>query len=331
MPLASSRTRLLGGLVALFLLALGTPRASAGQTPLPADVVRYLPNDCHFLIAARAQQFLQSGVWKGIQNDAENLRSIVEQLPKETGVSPQQVDYVVMADSGREKEASFWIVRLNKPVKGSELAATQKEAKFKESDIAGQKVYENQKKTEESFAVVDGKTILNGRVETIRAVLERGGAPHWDASFERMMREADFDRTLVIRGDSKFFSSDKSKKQTGGKVDEKYFKSLGGAIASARADDDLAVELTMVCKDAETAEDVRKVADGALVVLKYVLEDDKDIPKEVYDLIRQVKASSEGHNCRATVTVATTALAKLAQNINKDKDKNKDKTSKKKR
>src|SRR5262249_22209871 len=89
----------------------------------------------------------------------------------------------------------------------------------------------------------------------------------------------------------------------------KYLKGLAGAAGSLKAGDDLAVKLTVLCTDEETADDVRKLIEGILVVVKRYGMGEPGFPKEALDVTRKVRVTTEGKSTHVSVTVPAPVLA----------------------
>ncbi len=317
-----NRTPGLYSVAVLTLLTAVVSPTSAQHSSSSDDVTRYVPDDCRYIISVRLGQFLQSGIWKAIQEDIKSLRDLKKDFQEHTHFSMEQIDRVSLAGAGTEprKEAFFWIWHVGPSLKAADLIARFKLENHKKIEINGQTLYESLKKDDDSYGVIGEKTILWGPTQKIRAILVRNGKPKLNHDLETALKQADFSKTLAFAGwpEVKDFPEKKDSSLSGF---EKFLKQVLGIAGSVQADEDLAVKLDVVFHDAETAEDGRKLADGALVVLWYTFQDDKNVPKEARDLInllRQIKISSQGTTVRATVTVPANVIKKAVKEAKDD-------------
>jgi hypothetical protein len=300
------------------LLALLGPQAGTQAAGPGDDVNRYLVEDCQFVASVKVAEFLSSGVWKEARKEVkEDLDKVTKEFKEATTLEPKDIDQVVIAyregKGGEDKPIVLVVVRTRRVVKASDLIATEKGKTFKETKAGGQTVYVDEKDPTSAFAVIeDGKTILFGTTSEVKGVLGRREPPRLSDGMRAALKHADLNQTFVFAFDAKVLAEKSGAKKATG-VDEKFLEPFVAVAGSAKAGDDLAVKLTVVCKDAETAEDGRKLVDGGLVLLKYYAKDQKDWPKEALDLIKKVKVSSEGDSVHLALTIPTPVLIKAVK------------------
>ena len=70
-----------------------------------------------------------------------------------------------------------------------------------------------------------------------------------------------------------------------------------GVVLQANVGDDVKLDVTLLCADASTANDIKKVTDAALVLGK----DNKNVPKEIQDLMK-TDLKVNGNNVTASIT-----------------------------
>jgi hypothetical protein len=294
---------------ALCVLALLVVLPSSAQAyPEGDDVLKFLPEDSQFVVSVKVASFLKSGVWTEMRQEVKDLNDLAKSFKDSTGLTPDEVDQLVL--SGRRGEI-FMVVRTNKAINGPDLAASIKGSTFKETKVGRFTIYENQKDADESFAVFDNKTLLVGRAAQLKTVLMRDRTPRFSAAMRTALAQTDFTQTLAFAADVKVFADGKTQ---AGPLDA-FTEPVIALAGSARAGDDLTVKLTILCKDAEAAEDGRKLLDGVLVFVKYAYKNDKDVPKEVIDLVRRVKVTTDGNSIHATATIPAAALAKATRSF----------------
>jgi len=314
------RTRLargLGAAAALALLAALAPATAYPADP-PADALKYLPDGADFVVSVKVGELLDSGVWKEVRKEVKDFDKMTKDFKDMTTLDPADIDRVTLAGKmgkGSEDAAPLVAARTRRAVKAADLAAFQKNKQFKETKVAGQTVYEDGKDGT-AFAVIGGNMVLAGPGKQLRAVLERRGQAKLSDAMRASLRQADFSQTVAFAADVHLFHIEDKK---GSGVEQRFLEPLVGVAGSARVGNDLDVKLTVLCKDAETADDARKLADAGLVLLKYFARDQKDFPKEGLDLIKKVKVSAEGTNVSATVTVPGPVLAKAVKALSDKK------------
>ena len=85
-------------------------------------------------------------------------------------------------------------------------------------------------------------------------------------------------------------------------------KTPGKAAVGIKVGADVKVDVTVVCKDAKVAEELKKMADALLPTAKNFVPD-----KEAADLIDKVKVGASGANLTVEVTIPAALLGKSAK------------------
>ena len=181
---------LLGGLFGCVLCAGGGAvwyfvyRGSAG------DDMRYLPDNCGFLTVVQVDELKASSAYA----EAMKCPGAKERLGffKLPGGKPLDITRAVTARAGAA-EIHIWTMK--RPATIQDFI--EGNAKPRESQVNGKTIYE----LGATAYHIDGKHVINGPAEQVRAILQRAGEPRLSDNMKRAMREVDFSRPLVAAAD----------------------------------------------------------------------------------------------------------------------------------
>jgi hypothetical protein len=272
---------------------------------------------------------LSSDAWKAIKKEFKEAEEMEKKGSETSQYKLSDIDRLTFAVSG--KGETVQVIRTKKDVKVADVLAEVK-AKFKGSDI---KIKETAvaghtlcvPDAGSAFCVVSSRLILMGDGKTLKAVLERGKKPEFSATFDAAFRAADFSKTAAAAFDVAGLAGAAKKSRDRGEpppvlgelplpgdllqeiTADRFLEAIQGFALDVKVGSDVAVRATVICKEATTAEDLRKTAEAGLVFAKAGAAKE-NAPREVIEMIEAVKVASSGKNMTMTATLKTASLIK---------------------
>jgi hypothetical protein len=332
---------------------------AAVAAPSRADELQYLPNGTFLLYSLDVKAALKSKLY-------EEVRSRFKELEKELGRSNEEIGIDVKnmaritagaASIGWRDQDSIIAVATIKPVTAAEIKtarkpwAFQKDFKFTESKVGKHTVYEESysfnfgDKTDDkprppekgqAFCVVEDKVVLYGRLGSLKKVLERSEKVKLSPGAEAGLKAAGLSEPLTMIIDLQAIperDSAEMKKALG-----QVIPGFADAFANARtltvrasAADQVKAVATVYFKDAASAADAKKVADGGLLAIKGLLADDpQDEPmvqkakKGAREALGALKLAGKDTQVSAEIALEPAVAAEVARSLTGKKERKKE-------
>jgi hypothetical protein len=290
---------------------------------------KYFPNGTQAVASVRVDQGTSSDFYKQIKDTLKkgaNDPFDDKNAEKNLGVPLSNIDRLTFAGSSlADGPQMITMVRTKKSVKGAEVKGNMSMS-YKETTINGATIYENDNEFGDSFCVVESDLVLIGKFKLLKAVVERGKKPELSDAMQTALKKADFSKTMAFAVNIKELVNQMSgdKKASGApaqdplanlvgmlgksgppeKQVEKFARKIESASGSLDIKTDLTINLQVECKDNVTAEDIKKLTEATLVLLKLFGDDSADYPKEIVeDLTTNIKVSSSGTSTTASGTI----------------------------
>jgi hypothetical protein len=305
---------------------------------------KYFPNDTQAVASFRVDQATSSDFYKQIKDtlkkggeDQFNEKN----AEKNFGVPLSDIERITVAGSFTDNKLMI-MVRTKKSIKGADVKGNLS-GSFKTSTINGTEIYENDDDLKESFCVVESNLVLLSPYKTLKAVIDRGKKPDLSDAMQAALKKADFSKTMAFAvnvkelvskaGGDKKGTNGPSQDPFGRLVDmfgkggppekqlEKFARKIESISGSLDLKTDLTLQIQVDCKDNVTAEDIRKLTEASLVLLKLFGDDSEDYPKEIVeDVTTNIKVSSSGTSASASGTIKGAPIVAYAKKL-KDKSK----------
>ncbi len=276
--------------------------------------MKYLPNDTQLVVSVRVDQGLNSDLIRKVRNDFKPANSKDDpfddsQAEKEYGTGWSNIERITLAGSlaGSGRENDVTIIRTRKSVRASDLKANMEQRHFEEYKLDRFLIYQNPSESQYSFCVAEDRIVVFGRFLTLKRLLDRGTKPELPEAMQKALDSTDFSRTVAIAYHFKeLLKSDKispngrrplqdltgplgqllSKDKSDPTENEKRMEKLLGTVeamnGSIEIKSDATVSVTLFCKDASAAEEIKKSLEEGLTVAKdqiKEIKEDADAPK----------------------------------------------------
>jgi hypothetical protein len=304
---------------------IGLPRPAAAELPL-----KYLPDGSNMLISARFQEVHDSTFYQNMKKEMADFSKGEESFEIETGISPSNLARVTVGGNiaGKGDEGQPTIVfQTRNGVTADDVRqkmkprSYQKEFKIDEIKVGEHTIFDPtfhfafaQAPTAtihgQAFVVAESNVVIESRnVEGLRKILGRGRPAELSAIMQSALKDADDAKTLLYAIDLKALTADDQFAKDmqrqfgpflGGAANAEMLKHLESlALEGSLNGDDAVLRATLVCKDADTAADAKKVAEGGEVALRQVMQAMPRTPKELADSINAVKFTVDGSKLQA--------------------------------
>ena len=245
------------------------------------------------------------------------------EVERETGVAPADLVRCTMAASTVARGMGIFpilVTESRKKVSADDIRAkqagqgNQADLKYREIKVGDFTIYDPDSihSHSEAFVVVGDSTFLESwNADGLRKILERGKPASFASPLQIALKGIDTTKTFIYAIDVKTILAD----QNAARLLKGY---VGPAIAGLRngeflkqvaslsldaglVDNDASIRATLVCTDAQTAGDAKKIAESVQVIIHKTMQDSPRVPKEVSDAFNSVTFSVEGRKSRPAV------------------------------
>jgi hypothetical protein len=275
--------------------------------------MKFMPDNTRILVSVRPADYMKSGVWAEIKKEMPEADKILTDSTKEAPFQVEDVSQVLVGVGDYTKEEAVIAIEFKKAVKLDDVIAfLNKTAGGKQKTFTEEKVgsYTIKADKEVSLCQVSDKLIVGGSPSALKAVLERDKKPAFTDGLQKALKDADLSQTVSVVFDVKPFASDPMIGGTakGAGID---VSSVESAVINIAVTSDVKVNAIAQCKDAKTAEEYRKMAEGGVLMAKKALG--AQMPKDVIDIIDALKVKDKDKQLTAEVAIKVAPLIPLAK------------------
>ncbi|HTU91537.1 MAG TPA: hypothetical protein VMF69_15750, partial [Gemmataceae bacterium] len=186
--------------------------------------------------------------------------------------------------NGTGANDSIFVLHTKKAIDAAQLRSQNPNVTYSERKVGKYLLQEPQNASTEAFCVLDKKRLVIGEKKALEAVLMRDKNPEFTNNLQEAIKQLDFSKTIAFAADAQ-----SGRSAIGGGLgrfgpQNNIFGTLGktrAIVAQAKIDADVRVTITLICEDAASANDVKKMIDGFAVMVR----NSKSSPKEINDLL----------------------------------------------
>lgn len=235
---------------------------------------RYLPSDCEWIITIKPAQLLESEAGKDLMDALSAEHKEMLSIPeKKLGLRLKDIKQVTIAGTFGKLDDMVTIFKA-KDLDGDDIKKTIEAggSSFDQLTVGDFTIHKD-RSSPFAFAVIDGKILILGNADTLQAILERDKKPELSADMQNAMKLVDFGKTFAAAADLRSVPEpDKALRGGNPVIDlvrtalrDKEVEGLGLQIETGT---EVTITITGTCKDSSTAEDYRRMIDGAVVWAK---------------------------------------------------------------
>jgi hypothetical protein len=329
---------LVGGLVAVMLLCAGGVGVAAwvwgpmlwGGASAP---LTYAPDNCVMVANVRWDDLRNSAAWKSIERENPDMQKSMNKSELNGILQKDVVQFVMMGGGGSATLGNFvGYVKTKQPMTPDDLkAAAPKGTEFKESQAGSYKVYESKGHT---FCLLDSRTALLGDdAQTLRTVITRNKKPTFTPEMERALADMNWSKAVAAAGSVKSWPGMNAGPgvpgpkggpgvppgppggpgvppgpPAGGGMPN-YFEGVEAFTLNVDITADVKATLVVQCKDAKSAEDLRKLADGGITAAK----NGPGVDSDTKDFLNALKFANVGPKLTAELIIRGDTIAKATK------------------
>lgn len=326
-------------LVGLFLVAgMGLAAWYLLGSSSSSRFTRYLPDDCVGMVSIQVGDLQTGAAWDEINREFPEASRSLDHLEKEVGIAKNNIDQVVMGIPAAEISASrtaagmidrpqtIAIVKTRQAVTADGIKSLQNQdshggQQFKEVTVGAYTLFEGEsimarfsfdpnKKVERerydgtgySFCVVSSTLVIYGRGKDLKALLERDKNPELSDAMQAALKDTDLSATVA------FAFAPKSAVDVNALGIPRVFPKLADSLVRMSGQVDVgrntSASVEVVCKDEQSATDLRKMVDGVLAGANL------RAPSEARDLLGAIKLNSSGSTVTGRLDARTANAVK---------------------
>jgi hypothetical protein len=248
------------------------------------DDLKFMPANCQVVASIRFDQLLQSDVFKELRRDIPQIdQGMKASLNQDSGIATEDIEQMLFGVGANDQDVIV-VIHTKKAVESRDIVSKIKGATYTEAKVGKYSVQEPQNALQPAICVVDKKRVVVGKKESLRAVLQRDKKPEFSKNLQEAIKATDFSKTVAFAMDAKAGRSNPAGGLGMLGANKDVFGALektNGIAAQFKIGSDVRWEMTLLCQDAASAKDVKKLIDGFLVMGK----NNKDMPQEVRDLM----------------------------------------------
>jgi serine/threonine protein kinase len=255
------------------------------------DELKYMPADAQVIFAVRVDKLLASDAYKQFRQESRASEKEAGELEKHVeeafGLPVSAIERIVFsAGSSGESVA----VRTTREVSAADLLGLiKRRSLFKESKVEAHTLHESEDRDGSALCVVNKKLVLYGTSRGLRAALQRDKKPEFSEGLRAAMGQVDFSRTVALACDLKSPDFTRGLRSGGGDNDAtKVLEQVQGLAVQVKVGSDIAAQYTLLCKDAVGADEVKKLLDATLLVLRK----NKELSRDAGELLNVTLAVS---------------------------------------
>lgn len=312
-----SSTGLIIGLVSgavglLILLGVGVLLLfRLGGSSTVADDLKYLPDNSQVFVSVNMDKVTGSELYKRLREETGVLNNFDQQAIGD--FAKELTDMERMTVAGTAEDNSFLVVlRYKKVVSLDNLAAKSKIKLNQEEEFGGYKVRHD---GFQGVAVTERKTVVTGPVQILRQVLERKGAKaSLSAGLQPAFNELDFTKPIAVAMDLQATAAN----QPGAGLPFALGPKPGAAPDSFTAHVDLGtnatVSVSIACKGAQEAEDLKKGIEKRLAMFKGPIPL-PGMPREVVEALKNLQVTANDNKVLLSLSVDNNTVVEIAKKI----------------
>jgi hypothetical protein len=301
---------------------LHEPAPPAMRSP---EALRYLPDHFQFYFVASYDRITGSPAFQEFEKLAKRLEGDgmdQEDLTDWLGIEPKDLraltgGFAVLSNRRSTDVAMSMLIETTQPLDHAKIQAHLKQRQFQESRIDSHVIHTGRQDViSVSICILNDRSILLGEEKTVRAVLTRNRNARVDDGMRALMAQLDDSKAMALVADMKSLLGQrevaKELNNQGGQA-KKFLTELNSAFIYFDMNDQVQFDAVLTCRSAETAEEMRKAADGLLAMGRFMIP--ADLPPTVLELYDSLKVTAKGNQVFGQSHVKVDALMKLFKDL----------------
>jgi HEAT repeat protein len=258
----------------------------------------YLPDNAQVIAVMDLEALNGSEAFRRFKEEAKITNAEIDvEFLRVLGVKFSQISRAVLGGNFGEATDVVLVLRLNAPITIDTILASKRRDRFERVTINRDEVHEGQ---QEAYCVPDDRTVVLGTPEAVRKVLRRGRKASLSPGTQAALGKTDLGRVLSVAVDIRDLQPKKNA------VLQRAFPPAWAPLFDAEAfalvadvREFLGVTATMVCRDADHAEDLKSLLEGSFQALRRM----PGASRNTVQVLEMCKVTTSGANLTASATV----------------------------
>jgi len=286
-------------------VAIGGFLMLTGKSGAGSDL-NYLPDDPDFVMSADVSGILASGAGQKIKARAdEMLGALNRDLPKDSKFKPEDVGRITFGGRAQPPQGAG-VVHLNRVVTDQDFPDADKAVK---TTVGG---FQMNVSNKTAYCRIDDRTVVAGEEDAVRKILDRNGPARISDELTAAMSEVDFSKSLAIAASLKNLANMAG---PGGMnpMSMQGMKGIRCGALQADVGNDIRLQAAVVCKDATTADQMKKMADAGLAMAKMSAGNPQMPPQaaKAMKILDTLDVANSGAVVRASLTIDVDTILSL--------------------
>jgi hypothetical protein len=285
-----------GGIGAWMMLSKGS---------IGADL-QYVPDDADIVFSADVGAVISSGTGQKVKSRfSDAFNALTKQIQQGGGAGAASLEDVGRITFGvsAQRAKGAGIIHFNKLIDDQEFARLPNAAK---RNVGGHELYVL---NGTGFCRLDNRSIAVGDEESMQKVLERNGPARLSDELTAAMSAVDFSSSFAAAASTKRLTGGNG--AVGANLSAMPFgpDAIRGMALQGNVGDDIRLKAAVLCKDAATADQMKKMADTGIAMSK---ANAGKMPPAAGKIFDTLDISNSGATIHASVTLDTDSILSAA-------------------
>gem|GEM_PF-2760339 len=284
---------LMGGAFGAWLMLGG--KAGAGSD------LKYLPDEPDFIVSADVNGMISSGAGQKVKDKLGDVFSTINKMnSKDSNIKPEDTGRITVGIRAMEKRAAG-VIHLNRAISDQEFRDMQQKG-------TGTNVGSYQAVILNNALIcrIDERTFIAGDEPTVRKVIERNGPAKISDELTAAMAEVDFSKSIAMAGSLKNLANLAGPgRMPMGPMGMPGMNGIRGGALQADVGNDVRLKAILICKDSQTADQMKAMADAGITMAKMQAGNPNVPPQaaKAMKILDTLDISSSGGAVRANLTL----------------------------
>jgi hypothetical protein len=302
------------------------------------DGMKFMPANSNVIMSMRGDDMLKSDVYQQVIKEnpdlAKKINELNEKMQEEGATAMEDMGQTIMGgDFARQEFVSVTSSKKKTTIEQILQYNANRNKKFKQVQVGKYTMYEEdgppqpevppafggivpagpRSTPQMALCVIDNKMVLAGTPKALKEVLERDKKPEFSEGMQAALKYADFSKAFSVAINGKGLASNLPAMQMNANPFTAKLANVQGGAINVTLKTDILIDATILCADDQSAEDLRKLADGGIAAVK--IAGAEKVGSETVSMLDSLKLANQGNTIVATMEIKTAQIIKATKSL----------------